>query len=128
MSTGVLMGLGLRHGAALEPFQQLGRVTTASVTGLVPSAAIAVAVGLLGHLFWMLVLGVGFALVARTPQVGRLAVLALLFSAIAGWLTMRVLPSLLGAAGVASLSTGQFLLFLALLALALTLGTRIATR
>lgn len=127
MSTGVLMGLGVRDGSALEPFQQFGRMTTASVTGLVPSLALAAAVGLGGHLLWMLVLGVGFALVARTPHVGRLAVLALLYSAIAGWLTMRVLPSLLGAAGVASLSTSQFLFFLALFALALVVGTRIAT-
>lgn len=125
---GVLIGLGLRHGSALAPFQLYGRMTSAALTGFVPSPTVAVVVGLAGHLYWMVVLGTGFALVARSPRLVPLTIAALLCSAIAGWLAMRMLPSLLGAAAVASLTTGQLLFFQAVLALALVAGMRIAVK
>lgn len=125
-STGALIGLGLRHGSALTPFQLYGRVVTASLTGLVPTDATAVAVGLAVHLFWMALWGAGFALVARSRHLPRLVAVATGFCAAAGWLGSQFFPSLLGAAAVASLGTGQLLLFLLLVAAALVAGMRLA--
>jgi hypothetical protein len=124
-TAGVLVGLGLRHGAALTPFQLYGRAFLASWTGLIAPAWLSVAVGLVVHGLWMVVWGVCFTAVAAPLRVRSVTILALLLglmAALAAW----VFPAALGAAALASLSSLQTFLFVLFLALSLLAGTRLA--
>jgi hypothetical protein len=125
-TAGVLVGLGLRHGAALTPFSLYGRAVLASVTGLLAPPGLATAIGFAGHTFWMLLWGVCFSVVAAPLRAPLLAAAAAFFAAILGLLAATVLPSALGAGALASLSGAQMAFFLVCMAGALYLGMRLA--
>jgi hypothetical protein len=125
-TAGVLVGLGLRHGAALTPFVLYGRAVLASVTGLLAPPALATVIGFIGHAFWMLLWGVCFSVVAAPLRAPQLALAAAMFATILGLLSATLLPSALGAGAMASLSGIQTAFFLFLMAGALYLGMRLA--
>ncbi len=126
-TTGAVLGLGLRHGAATEPFAAAGTSVLASlgfVTGVTP--AVAAAVGMALHLAWVVVWGVCFTSVAGTLRGPRLALAAAALALLLWVLSARAEPSTLRASGVLSLSSAQLLLVNLLLALGLALGMRVA--
>ena len=58
-TAGAIIGLGVRHGAALTPFAMAGRIMVGAAPWL-----IAIIAGVLLHLAWMVVWGACFTLVA----------------------------------------------------------------
>jgi hypothetical protein len=124
-TAGVLVGLGLRHGTALTPFQLYGRALLASWTGAIAPAWVSVVVGLVAHGFWMLLWGVCFTAVAA-PLRARPAALAAVLVGVIAILAAWLFPSALGAVALASLSSPQTFLFVLLLTLSLLAGTRFA--
>lgn len=125
-TSGVVVGLGLRQGAAFAPFVLLGRSLFARLAGVSPQPAVALIVGAAVHMGWMILWGVCFTVVAARLRSSRVLVGALLLSVIAGLLARWLWPSALGAAATASLSATETFLYLALMALSLFAGTRLA--
>ncbi len=78
------------------------------------------------HTFWLVLWGVCFTAVARSLRGGKLFIAALGLTA-ALWLLARAMfPLALGAAELALMSSAHAALYLATIALALSLGTRLA--
>ncbi|HSA56860.1 MAG TPA: hypothetical protein VLE53_14210 [Gemmatimonadaceae bacterium] len=125
-TAGVLIGLGLRHDAALTPFLLYGRSLVASFSSAIPPSGVALVVGALAHGFWMLVWGACFTLVAGPLRGRPLAVASGLYGVLCVFGVMRFFPVMLGALPLASLTVPQSLLLVVVLALVLFLGTRIA--
>jgi hypothetical protein len=120
-TAGAIIGLGLRHGAALDPFTLTGR----SLVGAAP-VLVATIAGLSLHVGWMLVWGACFTLVAASLRGTRL-LLAAIFFAIALWgLSSYLMPSAEPATRAAGLTTPQSLFVHLLLALGLASGMRLA--
>ena len=120
------MGLGARHDAATIPFLLTGRSAWASFAGALSSPATAIALGLLIHTAWMIAWGVVFSVVALSLQGPPLLLAATIFSLAAGVLSRTVMPRALGAASLAGLSWPQLAFLLALMALSLAAGMRVA--
>ena len=125
-TAGVLVGLGLRHDAATTAFFLAGRSLLASSAGLIPPSLVAVTLGVVVHLAWMVLWGVCFTYVAARLRGLALYVAAALFAALIGILGATFLPGALGAGALAALSQAQTVFFLAVLGLSLALGTVIA--
>ena len=125
-SAGVLVGLGMRHGAAFAPFEILGRSFAARFAGIVPAAPLATVLGVVLHVLWMMLWGMCFALFAARLRGGALLTAAVLFAGFIGALGATVAPGALGAGAVASLTVAQTVFLLALLALTLAAGMRFA--
>ena len=125
-TSGVLIGLGARHEAATIPFLLTGRSVWASFAGALSSPATAIVLGLLIHTAWMIAWGVGFSVVALSLQGPPLLLAAAIFSLVAGILSRTVMPRALGAASLAGLSWPQLAFLLALMALSLAAGMRVA--
>lgn len=125
-SAGVLSGLGMRHGVAFTPFEIFGRAFAARFAGVVLAPPVATAVGVVLHVTCMVLWGVCFALFAARLRGGALLTAAILFAAFIGAIGATVAPGALGAAGVASLTIAQTVFLLALLALTLAAGMRVA--
>jgi hypothetical protein len=125
-SAGVLVGLGMRHGAALAPFDLLGRAFTARFAGLLVAPPLATALGVVLHFLWMTLWGLCFALFAARLRGGALLSAAVVFAGFVGAMGATVAPGALGGGAMASLTIPQTVFFLALLALALAAGMRFA--
>lgn len=125
-SAGVLVGLGMRHGAAFAPFGILGRAFAARFAGIVPATPFATVLGVVLHFLWMVLWGVCFALFAARLRGGALLTAAVLFAGFIGAIGATVAPGALGAAAVASLTIAQTVFLLALLALTLAAGMHFA--
>lgn len=116
---GSIVGLGLRHGSALDPFTLAGH---ALVTSLGYSW-LATAIGLVLHLLWVGALGVSFgALASRRTGLG-LAGAALLVAA-AGWLVARLLPIPFRIAAGGSLDAPERIFLYIVIAVTLAIGVR----
>ena len=126
-TTGAVLGLGLRHGAATRPFADAGVYVLgafASVTGITSTGAALIGIAL--HLAWSVVLGVCFTFVAGALRGARLALAAIAFGLLLWAILTRVAPATQPATGVLSLSAPQLLLLNLLLAVGLALGMRVA--
>jgi hypothetical protein len=120
-TAGAIIGLGLRHGAAVDPFTLTGRPLVGAAPVLVATIA-----GFALHFGWMLVWGACFTLVAASLRGGRLAAAAIVF-AIALWgLSNYLVPSAEPATRAAALTAPQSLFVHLLLALGLASGMRLA--
>jgi hypothetical protein len=124
-TAGVLVGLGLRHGRALEPFFVQGRAFLSMIGGQFPPSVLAVGVGIVVHFVWMFLWGVCFSIVATELRGGALVGAGVLFVVLIGALASTIVPGALGAAGMALLSTPQTILLLILLGGALIAGVRV---
>ena len=123
-TAGVLVGLGMRHGRALEPFFVQGRAFLSTLGGEAPPSMLAVGVGILVHCIWMMLWGVSFSMIATRMRGFALVLTALLFVVVIGVLASTIVPGALGAAGMALLSTPQTIFLLLLLGGALIAGVR----
>jgi hypothetical protein len=125
-TAGVLVGLGLRHDAATTAFFLAGRSLVASSAGMIAPTPVAVVLGIVIHVAWMVLWGVCFTIVAARLRGAALFLAAALFAALIGTLSATFLPGALGAGAVAALTRAQTLFFLSLLGLSLAAGTLIA--
>lgn len=125
-TAGVLVGLGLGHDSALTPFLLYGRSLVASVAGGIAVRWFGILVGALAHGFWMLVWGACFTVVAAPLRARLRAVTSALFSVVLVFGATRVFPEALGAVPLASLTVPQSLVLALVLAVVLSLGTRLA--
>lgn len=125
-TAGALVGLGIRHEAAIAPFLVLGRSTLAALTGGVAPSAIAIAAGVVVHALWMVLWSICFTVVAAPLRGARLLFAALLFSTLVYALSVTVLPAALGAGAMAPLTRPQTLFYAFLIALSLAAGMRLA--
>ena len=122
---GAVIGLGLRHGLALQPFlsagaallEKLGIVATPSVTTLVGLSMAACAI---------IVLGVCFTIVAAPLRGLRLLGVAIAFGVIAWAISGFVVPSILALSAGAVLGGAQRVFIFAMLTIALMVGMRLA--
>jgi hypothetical protein len=125
-TAGVIVGMGIRHDSAITPFLLAGRAVVASMTGLLVPPLAATLIGFLVHATWMILWGVCFSVVA-TPLRGaaRVAAAAALAAAV-GFLATAIVPSALGAGTIAATTPPQIVFLLALFAIALVTGMRLA--
>lgn len=125
-SAGVIVGDGWRSGTAWAPFTHLGAALLASRVGVALPTSIHALIGLVIHTLWLVLWGVCFTAVARSLRGGKLFSAAMVLT-IALWLLARVLfPHALGAAELSLMSSAHAALYLATIAIALSLGTRLA--
>ena len=121
-TAGALVGLGLRHGAATVSFELGGRALLSAWHLGGSGQGVALVIGTLAHLLWMVLWGVCFSVVATQLRGITLAAGALLWVLFLGALAGTVVPGALGAVAFASLTSAQTAFFLALLAGALIAG------
>ena len=122
VTTGAIIGLGLRHGLAAQSFEVGGR----ALLGVAASAPAAAAAGFLAHAAWMLVLGVCFSVVAAPLRGLWLFIAALVFAAIAWTLSVWLFPGVVTVMRGAAVSTPQVIFVNLLLAAGLAAGMRLA--
>jgi hypothetical protein len=122
-TAGVLIGFGLRHGTALQPFTGAGRILLTTGTGRVPEAMLAF-LGAASHFAMAAAIGwVAVAVSRRMPH--RAPIIALLVAA-AVWIAAEwILPTALRAL-TADLSRLQQLIYFSVLAVTLWGGIRLA--
>jgi hypothetical protein len=122
---GAVIGLGLRHGLALRPFQMVGSALV-GVLGISAGTLITIIVGLAMVVCSVIVLGVCFTVVAASLRGIRLLGVALAFAAIAWAVSVFVTPAILVLSSGTVLGTAQRVFVFTLLALALVVGMRLA--
>lgn len=120
-TAGALVGLGLRHGVALDPFLFAGRSAIGAA-----GPVLATIVGVLMHLAWMLVWGACFTVVAAPLRGARLALAALAFAAVVWTIATYALPEASPAVRFAGLTTAGTVFVYLVLAAALVPGMRLA--
>ncbi|MGQ0765765.1 MAG: hypothetical protein ACT4OZ_08880 [Gemmatimonadota bacterium] len=125
-TAGALVGLGLRHEAALQPFLNAGRAFLSTSSGLVPLAWLALIGGLMLHFAWMTAWGIAFTILSWRSSGRRKAITAVVLVTLLGLLVTMRTPSLLGVVGSAALTVPQLVFVLALMAIALLAGARLA--
>jgi hypothetical protein len=118
--------MGLRHDSAFAPFQIAGRAVVAALTGLIAPPLPATLFGVATHVAWMILWGICFSVVATQLRGAGLAAAAAVFAALVGLLATRFLPGALGAGVIAATTIPQTLFLLALFAVALVAGMRLA--
>ena len=122
-TAGILVGLGMRHGTAMQPFAGAGRILLVNSTGSY-SDPLLVAVGLLMHLVLAAIAGcAALALARRFPT--RVLPASLAVAAFAWFASAWVLPESLRAV-TEDLSRSEQLLFFSVLGVTLWLGIRLA--
>ena len=125
-SAGVIVGDGWRSGTPWTPFVQLGVASLASlVSSLLPDGVYAIT-GLIVHTFWLVLWGACFTAVARSLRGGKLFISALILTAALAIIARVFLPSALGAAELSLMSSAHVTLYVATIAVALSVGTRLA--
>ncbi|HEV8364959.1 MAG TPA: hypothetical protein VGQ52_15705 [Gemmatimonadaceae bacterium] len=125
-SAGVLVGDGWRTGTVWTPFIDLGASVLASRVAVVLPTSVLAIVGLAMHTLLLALWGYCFTAVARSLRGGKLFIAALMITVVL-WIVTRVaLPRALGAAEWSLMSPAHVLLYLATIAIALSLGTRLA--
>jgi hypothetical protein len=125
-TAGALVGLGLRHGAAAQPFLLTGRAFADSTLRTEASPLVAAILGVGVHAFWMILWGVCFAALVPPPTRVRGVVVAALLAALVGVLASSFLPGALGAAALAALTVPQTVFLLTLFGLSLVFGARVS--
>ena len=123
-TAGAVIGVGLRHGDALEPFMIAGHALLSTSSGLVPLPWLALAGGLALHLMLMLVVGGLFALVALRARGPVLALGAASYAVCVALAAQWMGPAALGAFGALLSTRPQWIFLMALLASALIAGVR----
>jgi hypothetical protein len=122
----VLVGDGWRTGTVWTPFIDLGASVLASRVAVVLPTSVLAIVGLAMHTLLLALWGYCFTAVARSLRGGKLFIAALMITVVL-WIVTRVaLPRALGAAEWSLMSPAHVLLYLATIAIALSLGTRLA--
>jgi hypothetical protein len=121
ITAGAVVGFGLRHGTALEPFVFAGQSV---LNGAAPGMA--AIVGALLHLVWMMVWGVCFSVVAAPLRGIGQVIAAVVFALVVGLLTTAVLPAAAPLTGPLALSRVQIVFVDLLLAAGLVVGMRLA--
>jgi len=121
-TAGALIGLGLRHQAAALPFELGGRALLETWRLGAPPVALALVVGGVAHVLWMILWGICFSVLATRLHGTALAAGALLFVLFLGALASTLVPGALGAVAFAALTSAQTAFFLALLAGAFIAG------
>ncbi|MGH7693411.1 MAG: hypothetical protein ACRENH_00440 [Gemmatimonadaceae bacterium] len=125
-SAGVLVGAGWRSGTVWTPFIDLGASALASRVAVVLPTSVLAIIGLAMHTLLLALWGYCFTAVARSLRGGKLFIAALGITVVL-WIVTRVaLPRALGAAEWSLMSPAHVLLYLATVAIALSLGTRLA--
>jgi hypothetical protein len=99
-----------------------GRALLATWRIAAPAAGVALALGVLAHLLWMALWGLGFSMAAGRLRGTTLVAAALLYVLFLGALSSTVVPGALGAVAFAALTSAQTAFFLALLAGAFIAG------
>ena len=123
VTTGGIIGLGLRHGLAMQPFAVAGR----ALVGPTASDWTPAAIGFVTHAGWMMVLGVCFSVVAASLRGVWLFTSALVFAGVAWAFAVRLLPGVATAMKAAAFSVPQAVFVNLLLAAGLAVGMRLAS-
>lgn len=123
---GAVIGLGLRHGLALQPFTSAGRALLDALRVSVSTASTSTVAGLALVACAVIVLGVCFTFVAAPLRGLRLLITAILFAAIGWALSVYVAGSVLALTSGTVLGTAQRAFVGSVLALALVAGMRLA--
>lgn len=125
-SAGVLVGDGWRNGTSLTPFTHLGAATLASRLAVALPTSLHAVMGIAVHTLVLAVWGYCFTAVARSLRGGKLFIAALVIT-FALWIISRLaIPRALGAAEWSQMTPAHTLLYLATIAIAFSLGTRLA--
>lgn len=125
-SAGVIVGGGWRSGTAWAPFAQLSDALLGSRVGASLPTSVHAVMGLVFHTLLFVLWGICFTAVARSLRGGRLFIAAMVLT-MALWFLARVMfPRALGAAELSGMSSAHAALYLAIVAIALLLGTRLA--
>jgi hypothetical protein len=125
-SAGVIVGDGWRSGTAWAPFTHLGGALFVSRAGAALPTSVHALIGLVIHTLWLVLWGICFTAVARSLRGGKLFIAAIVLT-MALWLLARVMfPGALGAAELSLMSSAHAALYLATIAIAFSLGTRLA--
>ena len=122
VTSGAIIGLGLRHGLAMRSFEVAGR----ALLGDTSSAPTAAAAGFAAHAAWMMVLGVCFSVVAAPLRGVWLFLSAIAFAAIAWMLSVWLFPGVVAVMRGAAISMPQVIFVNLLLAAGLAAGMRLA--
>ena len=123
-SAGVIVGDGWRSGTAWAPFAHFSSALLGS--RLVLPSSVHALIGLVIHTLLFVLWGACFTAVARSLRGGRLFIAAMVLT-MALWFLARVMfPRALGAAELSGMSSAHAALYLAIVAIALLLGTRLA--
>ncbi|MGQ0641855.1 MAG: hypothetical protein ACT4P6_13985 [Gemmatimonadaceae bacterium] len=125
-SAGVIVGDGWRSGTQLTSFIDLGAASFASRIGDVIPTSMLAFVGLAVHTFWLVLWGLCFTAVARSLRGGKLFTAAVILTGTLWIVAMAVFPLALGAAELSLMSSAHAALYLVTIAVALTIGTRLA--
>ena len=122
----MLVGQGWRSGTVWTPFIDLGNSVLASRVAAVLPMSVQAIMGLAMHTLLLTLWGYCFTAVARSLRGGKLYIAALAITAML-WIVTRVaLPRALGAAEWSLMSPAHVLLYLATIAIAFSVGTRLA--
>lgn len=122
-TAGVLIGLGLRHGTALQPFAASGRTMVSAFAWRVPEAPLAFA-GAVLH--FAIVTFFAWLAVALTKRTGDRALLASALAGVVAWTLARWVFPLSIRALTADLSDAQQLFYYTVFAVTLWGGIRFA--
>ncbi len=125
-SAGVLIGGGWRSGNAWTPFIHLGAAVVAPPIGVAVPASVHALMGLAVHTILLALWGFCFTAVAQSLRGGKLFFAAVVITAALWIVTRIVFPRALGAAEWSLMSSAHALLYLATIAIAFSLGTRLA--
>lgn len=120
-TAGALIGLGWRHGAALDPFTFAGRAMLGAVRD-----GVAVLAGFALHVAWTMVWGACFTVVAAPLRGARLVLAGFAFAAALWAVSALALPGVSPVVRVASLSIARTILVYLVLAVSLVAGMRLA--
>jgi len=126
-TSGALVGFGLRYGDAAGPFARFGAGMLAAAGVPRPSSALAVVVGLAGHVVWMSAWSVGYAAIATSLRAIPAFVVALLLSLAAMVISGWWLPAALGAVRSAMLAPMQLALILTVMAASMVMSRTVAS-
>jgi len=125
-TAGVIVGDGWRSGSAWTTFIELGAASLAASIGSAYPSIVLAMVGLSIHAFWFVVWGLCFTAVARSLRGGKLFIAAAIVTATLWVLARAVFPFALGAAELSLMSAAHAVLYVVTIAVALTIGTRLA--
>ncbi|MGQ0539991.1 MAG: hypothetical protein ACT4R6_13675 [Gemmatimonadaceae bacterium] len=122
-TAGVIVGDAWRSGSAIAPFSEAGAALLPPGAASMVLLAIA---GLLIHGLLFVLWGTCFSLVATSLRGGKVFLAAVAATGFLWLLARTVFPRALGAVSLQWMSGAHTLLYLATIAIALSLGTRIA--
>lgn len=125
-SAGVIVGDGWRSGTAWEPFIQLGYAFLPRFISSALPISVPALLGLALHTLLMILWGYCFTVVARSLRGGKVFIAAIVLTT-ALWVAARIIfPRALGAAELPLMSSAHALLYLVTIAVAFSVGMRLA--